>query len=542
MTHRARAGLMLAAALLACLWASTPPRTQASVPSRPNVPVTGGWVAGRMDGTDAVFQGIPYAAAPVGPNRWRPPQAVRPWAGVRDAGAMAPACPQRDLGWNADSAAHWSEDCLTLDIRTPALGALALSPARPSPPLLLPVMVWIHGGANWAGSARGVVHSTLTRQGVVLVAIQYRLDVLGFLSHPAFTRESPHKASGNYGLMDQIAALRWVRDNIARFGGDPRRVTVFGESAGAQDVGLLMTSPLARGLFSRAIEQSGTAGFGQPPRSLDENEAIGVALAQDLARDLALPQGDGPDTAAALRAIPVARLLDAGARLVPPAIEDASFLWLQAVSDGWVLPRPPAAVLAAGGQAAVPLLIGANARELPLHGGEGIDTVRRWLLRAYAAHPAAALDAYGLTGLDMPPSGLPPPDPRLGSVADQVADDITFRCPMLTVARQQAALGVPVWVYHFDASPGATHGSDLPYVFDGLSVAGTGTPDKGAEGAVTLQRYWANFARTGDPNGPGLPVWPAFTPDDRRHMAFTPDGPRGAQDLRRRQCDLIGTI
>jgi para-nitrobenzyl esterase len=206
------------------------------------VTVTGGAIRGEARGAGAVFRGVPFAAPPVGDRRWKPPAPVAPWTGVRDATVSGAPCLQRSYGWNAKDAADSREDCLYLDVRTPTL-----KPAKP-----LPVMVWIHGGANRAGSARGTVESSLVEQGVVLVSIQYRLGAFGFLSHPGLTAEGGG-ASGNYALMDQIAALRWVRDNIARFGGDPGNVTLFGHSAGGQDVGLLMLAPDRRAACSTRL-------------------------------------------------------------------------------------------------------------------------------------------------------------------------------------------------------------------------------------------------------------------------------------------------
>lgn len=538
---RWRSGLLagLALAGLACLSPRTGKATDdvAAPTLTPTLTVDGGAIRGQAlpDG-GAMFQGIPFAAPPLGALRWQPPQPVPAWTGVRDATRPAASCLQRSYGWNKDDAAHGAEDCLYLNVRTPRL----------DPQARLPVMVWIHGGANWAGSARGVVQSTITRRGVVLVALQYRLDVFGFLSHPDLTAQSSHHASGNYGLMDQIAALRWVRENITRFGGDPDAVTIFGESAGGQDVGQLLLSPQARGLFTRAIEESGTAGFGQPPRALAENEQLGVTFVDHLG----VPAG--PGAIDALRALPADRLLAAGATLIPPAIEDPSFLWLQATVDGWVLPEAPAAALAARHQAAVPLLIGSNARELTLHGGDGPDNVRRWITRAYGDRAAQALAAYG------PLDG--PGDPRLGSLGDQVANDLTFRCPALTVAAHQAATGAPVWVYHFDRGPRdaqdhpdsihpqghpgsvhhlghparVTHGSDLRFIFEDLPAGPDSAPD-----SASVQAYWVNFARTGNPNGPGLPTWPAFREADGDYLIFSENGPREGSHLRGGLCDLL---
>jgi para-nitrobenzyl esterase len=450
--------------------------------------VTGGMIRGSARGDGAVFRGVPFAAPPVGDRRWKPPGPLAPWAGVREAAVSGAPCLQRSYDWNAKDAADSREDCLYLDVRTPGLKADAKRP----------VMVWIHGGANRAGSARGTVDSSLVEQGVVLVSIQYRLGAFGFLSHPELTVEGGG-ASGNYALMDQIAALRWVRDNIAAFGGDPGNVTIFGHSAGAQDVGLLMVATAARGLFHKAIEQSGTAGFGLPPRFLVQNEKLGEDLAGALAvQDLA-----------ALRAASGAAVLDAADRLKPP-IADDSFIWLQAVVDGAVIGEPPAVTLAAGRQASVPLIIGNSARELSLYGGGA--NAQAWVSAQYRGWAGKASAAYGLK------PGVAAPD----ETADQIAADTGFRCPAIWVAARQAETGAPVWRYELNlAAPGSgavRHGSELPFVFD--------TPPAGSRQDTwpRLQAYWANFARTGDPNGPGLTPWPGAG-EASAALTFAPSAP-----------------
>ncbi|MDE1149868.1 MAG: carboxylesterase family protein [Azospirillaceae bacterium] len=494
-----------AAALLAGAWLTMAPMVQAA--EGPTVTTTGGTVQGEsLQHGGALFRGIPFAQPPVANLRWQPPQPIR-WTGVRPATQSAVPCLQSAYGWNDKDAARSAEDCLYLDVRTPAL----------TPPKALPVMVWIHGGANRAGSGGGYSLSTLTDQGVVLVTVQYRLDLFGFLSLPELTAQSPAHASGNYGLMDQIAALRWVRDNIARFGGDPANVTIFGESAGSQDVGLLMLSPQARGLFTKAIEQSGTAGFGVAPRTLAENEALGRdLLAKAGAKDLAQ-----------LRAMPGRDLLNAAAPLIPPT-PDASFIWLQAVVDGQVLTETPAQALAQGHQAPVPLMIGANARELGLHGGP--EAVVPTIRREFGTNADRAMAFYGIKD-----GQVPAPDPRLGDTATQLASDLTFRCPSLAVATWQAATGVPVWVYHFDHDPAqgpVSHGSDLPFVFSGQPAG------KPGDDRPTLPRYWANFARTGNPNGTDLTPWPAFAAA-KGYLEFSNAGPVAKADLRGPICGLL---
>ena len=318
------AGALLGVGSLVWCLAVTPV-TAAKKPAAPAPPVAnvgraryqGEWTSSGS----AVFRGIPYAQPPVGPLRWKPPQPRLPQAGTHPAIQPAPTCLQAFVGWNRADEERGDEDCLYLDVRTPR----ARRKAR------LPVLVWIHGGANWAGSGGWVIDSGLADRGIVVVTVQYRLGVFGFLSHPQLTRESAHGASGNYGLMDQVAALEWVKRNIAAFGGDPAAVTIAGHSAGAQDVGLLLLSPRARGLFARAIQQSGTAGFGLPARTLAENEKIGEAFAQ------AAGVTQEESQIQALRAADGRKLLDAQMLLESPALADNSFLFLQAVMDGWIV-------------------------------------------------------------------------------------------------------------------------------------------------------------------------------------------------------------
>jgi para-nitrobenzyl esterase len=462
-----------------------------------------GWLVGaRAADGSALFRGVPYARPPLASLRWRAPVAAAPWGGRRAATPPAAPCAQADFGWNAEDAAHGSEDCLYLDIRTPAL-----EPEQP-----LPVMVWIHGGGNRAGSARGAVDSGITRRGVVLVCIQYRLGVLGFMSYAALTRESHGRAAGNFGLLDQIAALRWIQRNIAAFGGNPRNITIFGHSAGAQDVGLLLVSPLARGLFSKAIEQSGTPEFGLPPRSLADNENLG--------RQLVRLVGTTDDAAglAVLRARSAAELVADGEHLRSPSLRDQSYLWLQAVVDGQVLPATPKQILAAGQANPVALIVGSNTRELGVPGGDAL--IDAFLADSFGTNAAAARSFYGY-----PPGGhVPPADARRGSFPERLSTDVLFKCPAAHLAGLMSASGQPVWQYefgHIDSARQYGHASELPFVFDDLPLGAAGEAP-----AVSLQAYWVAFARNGDPNAAALPSWPRYDLEVRAYMDFAPTGPQ----------------
>ena len=427
--------------------------------SQPVVTTTGGAVEGRRLSDRLVFRGIPFAAPPLGRLRWQPPQPIR-WSGTRRTADPAPACLQGDYGWNHADHVFADEDCLTLDLATPALAGKR------------PVLVWIHGGSNHAGSPGDTVLSSLVSQGIVVVGVRYRLGTLGFLA----PRESG-AIGGNYGLMDQIAALRWVKANIARFGGDPDQVTLGGESAGAEDVGLLLAAPAARDLFARAIMESGTPAFGLPYRPLAEARRLGDEL------------GGLLGSVDPRRASPAA-LVAADARLHDGTLPHDDFLWLRTTIDGAVLPRAPDALLAEA--PAKPLLIGTNAIELDLWGGRPYRDA--FITATYGARADAAREAYGIAeGRD------PAPDRRLGTIDQRIATDGTFVCPTDRLAAWWAGRGAPVFRYVFDGAPGGgrtSHARELGYVFGDDRVGG-----------VHLQDYWAAFIKTGQPSS-AWPRWP----------------------------------
>jgi para-nitrobenzyl esterase len=356
----------------------------ASAEGRP-VRVDGGLVQGKAWNGSVLFRGIPFAAPPLGPLRWKPPQAVRSWTGVRESLAQPASCIQPDQGWNHADYMIQNEDCLTLDVRTPSLHGN------------LPVLVWIHGGSNRAGGPNDIVLSDIGKQ-VLIVGVRYRLGLFGFLSHSKLTAEQG--ASGNYGLMDQIAALKWVHRNIAKFGGDPTNVTIAGESAGSQDVSLLLAEPEARPLFAKAIMESGTPGFGLGFRSRADAERIGDQLDKLV--------GSGGDLRK-LRAVPAAQLLAADAKLHDPAAPDDSFIWLHITIDGKAITTNPRQLLAA--TPARPVILGSNRFEFGL--GGGAQERDRAMAGAFGARLRQARAYYHL--------GQPEPslDLRLGSRDDQ---------------------------------------------------------------------------------------------------------------------------
>jgi para-nitrobenzyl esterase len=448
-----------------------------------------------------LFRGIPFAAPPLGPLRWKPPQPVLSWKGVRQSLDRPPSCIQPDQGWNHSDYVNQNEDCLTLDVRTPALGGK------------LPVLVWIHGGSNRAGGPNDIILSDIGKQ-IIIVGVRYRLGIFGFLSNRKLTAEQG--TSGNYGLMDQVAALRWVHRNIEKFGGDPANVTIAGESAGSEDVGLLLTEPAARPLFARAIMESGTPGFGLGFRSLSDAERIGDQLDKLV--------GSGGNLRK-LRAVPAARLLAADAKLHDPGAPDDSFVWLHITVDGKAIPASPRQLLDEA--PAKPLIIGSNRFEFGLGGGHGERD--KFIAAAFGANAARARSLYRLDQPD------PPPDPRLGSRDEQISTDLIFRCPASRFAQIMAAKGAPVWRYEFDAAPGGgrtSHAAEISYAFGGSTFAN----------GLSLKPYWLNFIRTGDPNSAALPRWPQFIPRAPAHVLFSDAGvtPKGA--LRPQICSLLDRI
>jgi para-nitrobenzyl esterase len=470
---------LLSTVVLACLVAFAPPVTTAV---QETVRLDSGLITSDpgADTSVRVFKGIPFAAAPVGALRWRPPAPVLRWDGVRRADQFPPTCPQpARTGALAQLATSFrlgpsSEDCLYLNIWTAARSATAR----------LPVMVWLPGGAFTTGGGSGLVFDgeSLAKRGVVLVTVNYRLGVMGFLAHPELTNESERRASGNYGLMDQIAALQWIQRNITAFGGDRTRITLFGQSAGASSVWYLMASPLAKGLFQRAIGQSagGTAGLLalDAPLSRASAEVAGLRFATSI----------GVGSIAELRTRPFEQL-----------VQKAGVASMAPIVDGWLLPEDPRAVFRGRRQHHMPLLVGSNAddgRQQPLTAeayvagskeryGALFDAYMRLYPGATTAEANASQDAFA-------------PDARAWRVwnwADLHARSVTST--FLYYFTRKAPAGAP--------SSGAYHGAELYYVFHNQHLYRQEWTAWDRTLADTMSSYWINFAARGDPNGRGLP-------------------------------------
>jgi para-nitrobenzyl esterase len=481
-----------------------PPQPQAE----PMVTIGQGMLVGREAGGVESFKGIRYAEPPVGPLRWRPPVPAAPWSGPRDAGQVGAICIQPPAnGDNGVGPLPMSEDCLTLNVWAPG--------ERDHP---LPVMVWIHGGGYINGSGTAALYdgARLASRGVVVVTLNYRLGRLGFFDHPALAAErKPGEAAGNYGVMDMIEALKWVRDHVAAFGGDPEQVTIFGESAGGVAVTQLLVAEQARGLFSKAIVESGLgrqqgvaledvadqASAGQTPRS---TRARGAAWALEAGLGAA---GVAP-TAEALRAVPAERLLEPS-----PEFYGGDLI----LNDGVVIKQDVETAFATGTEAPVPLIIGTNSAEF-------------WWMKPSDLTPYGELDdsltpeekAAFLTGY----GGQEGYDAH-------VLSDLVFNEPARHLARLHAANGHPTFLYRFDVvsaamnepHAGATHASERQYVFDTLNASPWATDARDQRAADVMSGYWTRFAKDGDPNGEGRLRWPDLRGEVDQLLEFTNDGP-----------------
>ena len=493
----------------------------------PQIHVAGEELVGRWQEPGlASFKSIPYAMAPTGERRWRPPLPAIARSGTLDHSTFKAACPQRPTNhaWYANVARHFgipetglgeletiSEDCLHLNVWTRNLSGAALQP----------VMVWIHGGSNIDGYSNEPNYDgqQLTSQGVVVVSINYRLGVLGFLAHPALTAESAESSSGHWGFLDQIAALKWIQANIHRFGGDAKRITVFGESAGAADIGTLLISPLAKGLFSQAIIQSG----GYPINSF-ETLAEGELMGMQLTDYLTIPASD--TQAKQMRALHWKTLVYA----VPKALDDYYF---DARIDEWLLYEPAALAFAEGRISPIKLIIGANANENYMYIPDSADdkTVQAQLDKFAPYQTKIAAQLASLT-------------PR--QQLDKIGSSNDFICPSIYIATSQASAGLDTYLYYFArVRPDgerilAYHGAEIPYVFN---TADEWLPADKIDLYLQAQmlRYWTNFAKNGDPNSEHLPQWPKYDTQQQAYLSFG-DTIKVNMRLNQVLCDTLNAV
>jgi len=481
-----------------------------------------GLVRGMSEGALRVYRGIPFAAPPVGELRWRPPELAPTWSGVRSADRFAPSCmqqPPAELRAAAGTPAL-SEDCLYLNVWTPAKSAHTA----------LPVMVWIYGGGFNQGSTAIPLYSgeQLAKHGVVVVSIAYRVGPFGFLAHPALSADSERHVSGNYGLLDQIAGLKWVRRNIAAFGGDAHRVTIFGESAGGISVSMLAASPLAKGLFEGAISESGGS-FGPTRTSPEPGENV---------QTLAEAEVDGAAFAAKLGAHTAADLRRLSAQAVQSAAAGHGLFW--PVLDGWVIPGDQYELYRAGRYNDTPILIGTNSDEGALFGAPKTR-------EAYIAAVHARYGPFAARLLDL----YPPTVAGWRQSSMDLTRDAAFGWHTWVWAHLQAMTGKSkVFVYYFAHRPprsaqspwkdasGAVHSEEMVYVFQHLNQRALPWAAEDRRLSAAMATYWTNFAKRDDPNGPGELTWPAFTDTGQAAMWFT-DAPHAGTVANLRKLEAL---
>jgi para-nitrobenzyl esterase len=488
-------------------------------------------VRGVTEGDVDIFRGIPFAAPPVGEFRWRPPQPVAPWEGVRDAKEFGPSCAQ--AGWGAAPGSivqGSSEDCLYLNV---------WKPATPEQGAKLPVMVWIHGGA-FVGGNGNISGEQLARQGVVLVSFNYRLGRLGHFAFPALSAEHPEEPKGSYAFMDQIAALKWVKQNIAAFGGNPDNVTIFGFSAGGVSIHALMTIPSANGLFHKAASHSGGGRDGvlnsRPINKENASQYYPVSaetVGINFARKHGI-EGTDADALAKLRALTVEEIVDGGqengqdgTRIYSGPIQDYKFVTENLTSS-----------YKSGKHAKVPMLIGNNAAEI---GGSFVNQSKSKdeLFSMFGSLSEEAKTAYDPDGTK-----------EFAEVNTYFNTDKVWAEPARFVAATIAKAGYPAYVFLFSYVPasmkqrmlyGPGHGTDISFVFNDPRVPeGTSVPPEDKEIARIMSAYWVNFAKTGNPNGEGLPEWPVYSREKNEILDIQSDGkPVGKHDPRKARLDVI---
>lgn len=489
-----------------------------------NIKVEGGLISGATADGVRSFKGIPFAAPPVGELRWKAPQPVVAWDGVRKCDAFGPACPQSSYPQASmyySPPEKMSEDCLYLNVWTTANSGDKR-----------PVMVWIHGGALTRGSGSRPAYdgTALAKKGVVLVTVNYRLGPLGYLAHPDLSGESARHSSGNYGVLDQVAALKWVQKNIAAFGGDAKNVTIFGESAGSWSVNTLVATPLAKGLFHRAIGESG-AYFG--PMSYLQEDRNKLASAEKAG--VAFAKAAGADSIKTLRELPVEKIVD----VFNNDAEGKKFR-TQPCVDGWVLPDEIRNIFARKMHNDVPVIVGSNANEMttlttPDSVPKTMEEYRKRVSMQYGEMISEFDAVYPVkTSADIAPA-------YLGALRDGL-----FTLNMRTWARMTANGRSKAYLYSFSHVPpnprskylGAYHASEIPYVFNNLNRQNPLLTEADQKLAHTMVSYWVNFARTGDPNGAGLPKWASYNRESEPYMDFG-DSVQVRNHLLKEQVDFI---
>jgi para-nitrobenzyl esterase len=492
---------------------------------KPDAPVRveGGLLTGSVEGDVVSFKGIPYAAPPVGNLRWRAPQPVRPWQGVRQANSYGHDCMQKDSP--ASQGIGPAEDCLVLNVWRPAHASAGA----------LPVMVWIHGGALVVGTSYPGGYSyagdSFARHGIILVSFNYRLGRLGFFSFPALNAEHPEETKGNYCLMDQIAVLKWVKRNIRAFGGDPNNVTLFGESAGGTSVQMLLASPLTKNLFQKAIvESGGDPGALRPMWDVAASEKSGVNLAHKFGIE-----GTDVTALAKLRALDAKQLVADGMSIANNAsTPDSAPTYGGPMIDGRIIIGAPGSLYESGKEMRVPIIVGANSADW----GVEAAASKEELFASFGPHAAQARAAYDPDG-----------SVSLGVLGASIGRDRWMIEPARHIAALFAKQHVPSYEYRFSYvatssrsiwKSGATHASEIPYVFDTPGFYGSRFTAEDEAVARTVNAYWVNFAKSGDPNGNGLPFWPRYDPSKDELLDFRPDGSAvAAADPLRAQLDLV---